>query len=433
MRKKTHSTKDIVSRLCRKNSSAGVALFMVMAAITLLAVLVAELTYSTQVSARMAYNHVDNIRVYYTLKAAFKLSLLRLIAYKHVKKQNPQILDAVGPDLINKIWSMPFLYPLPIPKEASEIEKDTVKKFLKESHLLGSYTAAITGESNKFNLNNLFIKEIPKPQAQNPTPPTPGTPTPNPQSPTPPEKVDFTPALEDVIAVLLDQKKREDKDFEDTYRHVEAKDIVTAIKYYIEKESPSSNLPGFKVFTPKLAPFYSLSELHLIPGIDDELYNLIEPALTVYATPGININKAEKKVFKALFPQLEDSELDDILRKRDDPDVGKPWKNVDEFWQSLNSSSVGRDLSSAKEKLKKANINLITDEMSFKISVQANYGLATRRLEAYVVLEPEKPKTNTPPPTGGTPPGVNVAGQPPQDKTSEKKQTGLNLIYWQVY
>jgi hypothetical protein len=84
----------------------------------------------------MAYNGIDNLKAYYTAKAGMKISLLRLSAYLQVKKfvsQSKQeaIKSIFIEEVIEKLWSFPFVYPLPILKENTESETDMIKKFMR--------------------------------------------------------------------------------------------------------------------------------------------------------------------------------------------------------------------------------------------------------------------------------------------------------------
>ncbi len=443
----------------REGSQRGIALFMVMGSIALLAVLIAELNYSVQISSRMSYNYLDNLKAYYLVKSAFKFSEVRLRAYLQVKNYtddpaNKAVKESLPKGTLDKIWSLPMLYPLPIPKEASMAEGDAVKDFLKESALVGTYTASITGESSKLNINNLFVKKLPAPDgpsgasgasgASGTLPATPPTTSPTGASGSTAPDMEFRPVLTQMITNLIEQKKTQDREFADVFRNLQGEDVVTAIEYYMFPDKPLSNLPGFKQFKPKLAPLYSLTELHMIPGIEDELYSLLESALTVYTTPGITMNTISKKTLLSLFPEMTDPEADDVLRKRDDPDVGQPWASEDEFWDSIKATSAGKTIDAIKKRIAGAGIKFIPDELSFKISVLANVGQSTRRLEAYMILDPKAAKQGATPTQPGQPgqpgqpnqpappAGANGAGQPGQQDASAKKPTGLNLIYWRM-
>jgi hypothetical protein len=320
-------------------------------------------------------------------------------------------------------------------------ETDAIKTFMKESNLSGSFTAAITGQSTRLNINNLLVKKL-KADARNRQ----RTPTPNPsptsggdegQNVAQEKEVNFRAVLEPAINSVIEQKKDSDREFAEIYRTVTGKDVVDAIEAYLFRDAPPSNLPGFRPFKAKEAPFYSLSELHLIPGIDDGLYDVLEPLLTVYSTAGINVNTLDKTGLLALVPEMTVEEAEDVLRKRDDPQVGQKFANEEAFWTAIGATSAGRNLEDIKGRLTAANLKIITEEQSFKIGVHSTVGMSTRRLEAYVTLDTSG-KKKTPQPGPSPSPGAILPTQDPnvppgqKDDASSKKTSGVNLIYWRM-
>ena len=97
---------------------------MVMAAISVLSILVTEFAYIAQVNQRMAYDSMDQVKAHYLAKAGVKLSLLRLKAYAQLKpddrreqpdgasSSNP-LAGAIPKSVLDKVWNFPFMYPLP--------------------------------------------------------------------------------------------------------------------------------------------------------------------------------------------------------------------------------------------------------------------------------------------------------------------------------
>jgi type II secretory pathway component PulK len=444
-RKKIFNQKD-------KKSNSGIALFMVMSTLAVLSVLIADLTYTVHVNSRMAYNSIDNLKAYYLAKAGYRLSLLRLKAYLSIQntlnqnKSSP-IAKSIPSELIDMIWNIPFLYPIPVMPKMTLTQKEAIEKFTKESSLSGSFTTIISAESSKINLNNIFLKEInieqddsktsSQDQSTTVSPSTSqATTASNPQNPTKQKtqttkkEIDFRPFLESIITSTLEAKKTKDREFSDIYRNVQGKDIVSAIYAYLFPNEPNSELPGFKPIQPKNAPFYSLTELHLIPGIDDTLYDLLSPLFTTFTTVGIHVNSADKHIFHALFPEATDEDIANLMRKRDDPDVGKPWTDADSFWKDAESVLSSNIVQAAKDRLDKVGLKIITNEKSFKITVIANQGLSTKRLEAYVVItDPKDSKKSNQNPNIMNP---SSNFQSNSNNTSTKKNSSLNLVYWRV-
>ena len=87
--------------------SSGIALFMVIAAVSVLAILVSEFTYISQISQMIAYGALDQAKAHYMAKSALKLSLLRLKAYQFAKNKfsGPSAAAMGIPNsLIEQIW-----------------------------------------------------------------------------------------------------------------------------------------------------------------------------------------------------------------------------------------------------------------------------------------------------------------------------------------
>ena len=147
---------------------SGVALFMVISAMTVLTVLATEFTYVAQVNARMAIDSVDQIKAHYLAKTGLKLSLLRLRAYKQLKSMSKKSNNSnagansgasasgfsIPQEMLDQIWSFPFVYPIPTELPGLTLsQKDEIKKFESESTLQGRFSATIESQSNKLNLN----------------------------------------------------------------------------------------------------------------------------------------------------------------------------------------------------------------------------------------------------------------------------------------
>lgn len=433
-----------------RKKPAGIALFMMMSALAVLSVVVAELVYSIHMHSRLAYNYVDGLKAYYSAKGGYKLGLLRLVLYKQVKdymgkEQNKAIAGVVGDALIEKVWNMPFVYPVPIGEDATMAQKDAIKAFEKESNVEGSYMVTLSSEGGRINLNNLLVT-VPTPE---PTPtPSPAARTTRGAAPAPaptpsasaPAEVEFQPVVMQTLDRLLQSRKESDRDFAEVYRDVTGSDILTALMYYMKPDPrqppPRPNLPDWGEFTPKNGPLYSLSEIHLIKGIDDTLFNLIEPSFTVFSTPGINVNTATKMTIWSLVPEMSDEDINNVMKARDDPEEGKPFESADKFWEAIGRTSAASRVEAAKERLTKAGLRIITTEESFKIVSSAKVGLSTRTIEAQVLMGRQNPQAQGQ--GQGQQPAQPQQGQNPQaqqgaQNPSASRNGGINLVYWRLY
>ena len=408
---------------------SGVALFMVIAAMAVLSLLVSEFTYVAQVNHKVAVEGLDQLKAHYLAKSGFKLSLLRLKAYKNVKgflgdsKNNPgisAIASAIPKQLIDQIWSFPIVYPFPTNLPGlSPGDRDRIQKFLDESGLDGQFSALIQSESYRFNLNGLLAAySVKKPDPQPTQTPSPApTATPSPAATTTP----FSPeearkSLSEFLAGLFNKKLESDESFAYEYRDFNFEDLVDQMIAWVdgsyEQRYPVSDHP----IKMKKGPLYSLSELHMLPLMDDRLFNLFTPSLTASPTPGINVNTIDQATLRAIFPNLTDEEVNEFFKYRDDPEKDNHFKKPDDFYSYIlkNMSTLRGDekeLDRLKQDLEKRGIRFITDESEFKITITAQANKARKVLEAWVRLE-DKVTTggNTQPSSSGQPSPSGVIG-----------------------
>ena len=89
----------------------------------------------------------------------------------------------------------------------------------------------------------------------------------------------------------------------------------------------------------KNAHFESLSELHLLKGVTDEVYRTLTPYLTV-ATPApgkININTADPLVLRALDPRISHALADRIVKAR-------PFRRIEDLDRVSGMTQIAKEL-----------------------------------------------------------------------------------------
>lgn len=422
---------------------------MVIAAIALLSVIVTEFTYVTQVNQKMAYDSSDQLKAHYMAKTGLKISLLRLKAYQSVKKALSGAGGSAGASglvpkqLLEKIWSFPFLFPIPtqIPG-MSATQKEKIGEFQKESSLDGSFSAVIESESSKYNLNMILAPFAPigASGASGPSGPPANPPgSAGASGPTAPSGPTFNveaarESLQTYLRSVIEGKFQDDPDFQAEYRDLRIEDLADNIIAWADRTYERRTPPAREMIPPKGAPFYSVSELHMIDGVDDRIYNLLAPTLTASPTPGVNVNSIEAGVLKALVPGIQKEEVEDFFKFRDSDQEDNLFKEEKDFFDYLLKNIGGfrndtAELRRYQEDLKKRNIRVVVDETNFKITVQANVNQATRTIEAWVTLgKPAEagagaraPRNSAP---GAPPP---VAGPPPTDDETENEASGSGL------
>ncbi len=421
----------------KKSDESGIALFMVIAAMTILSVVVTEFTYVAQVNARSTVDSSDQLKAHYLAKTGFKLSLLRLRAYKELKAFGGagSKLPSIPKGILDQVWSFPFFYPIPGNAPGLTIVmKDEISKFQTESTLPGRFTAIIESESTKVGINSLLVPMAPAPAPSPSVQPTPGQPVSKPSGKPPGYEVEEArKGFKDLITQIIEEKFKKDQDFAAEYRDLEVEELYDNILGWMDFTYQPKNASGRQVVPYKRGPFFSMNELHMIHPIDVGLFNLLAPIFTPFITPGINVNRVEEPMLRALLSGITDEEVVLFYKDRDSEEVDGKFKDAEQFWKYvsgnvgvLKSSTAVDDL---KLRLVKQGIQILTDEEIFKITVTAEVNKATRILEAWILIDSGTKKPSAPPPdAAGTNPGIAAPGDD-SGAAPQPNAAGLRILY----
>jgi general secretion pathway protein K len=425
-------------------NQSGIALFMVIAAVSVLSILVTEFTYVAQVNQKIAFDGMDQLKAHYLAKTGLKLSLLRLKIFVATKQFVAGLSKGAGAggksmvpnSLLEKIWSFPFMYPIPteIPG-LLPADKDRIKAFTKASNLEGAFSAQIDSESGKYNLNMLLAGYAPKPSASPSPTPAPNGAANNGQPPAPaPSPQVFSPEearhnLKTFMSELMRPKMEADTAWADFYRDPALlEDIVDYITAWADRTYEAKQ--SRNTIPMKKAPFYHVSELHMIPGMDDDLYELFAPNFTTGRTPGINVNTMTEPTLRALFADITEEEAKEFFKFRDSQEEDNKFDSGDKFLEYIGKTTKAYGNAATMDKLKeffkKANIYFVTDETEFKITVKATLNQSSRLIEAWVSLSPQSSATSSGSGKPATGTGVNpqAANPNPQNPNDPGAPTG---------
>ncbi len=407
-----------------KENKSGVALFIVLAAMATLSIFVGEITYTAQINQKLAYDRLDQIKAHALAKSGLRLGLLRIKAYAELKKTVGDLAKSAGASaaavssavpkaILEKIWSEPITIPFTgdisgLPTAA----RDPLLKFRKDSGMEGKLYISIQAQSSRFNLNShlaaFAASNAPASGSPTPTPsPVPATggtavaaatatPTPAPFNPETARQL-----LTEQLRQSFQKKFEEDQKFRDQYSSFRIEDLADEIVgwsdlTYESLRAQQSSIPF------KKAPFYDISELHYLPSIDDDLYNLLAPQFNASANSEININLINDEVLKSLVPQMTTEERKKFFAYRDqgtdNPNANTTsgssdgsFKDTDEFYKYLKgkvNAFGGSDtkINDFKTALVQRGVNLVTDESNFIIHIEATVQQTKRTLEAMVSL-----------------------------------------------
>ena len=383
----------------------GVALMMIMTAIILLMAIYGEFTFESKISRIKATNVMDRSQAKLLAESGLQMAMTRLKLYKEAFNKiesNSAAKSQVPPQLLNQLWEVPFIFPVPLGKGANATMKETIKKFTDDSLLEGSMRVTVTNVSNRMNLNLLRFdtakrKAIdPNDQGQQYEDPNDGIIDASPTAMQ--NNVSVDQSLYFLLKRLVDDKKEKDAAFDERYSNINYQELVTNLKFYISDyqsllsdplsgaaESNFQRLP----LTPKYGPLSSASELYSIPGWNDELIELIQNEFSVYPSAQIDLNKLTSNMLKILVPNIDDEQITSFFEYRDNPEQPKFFNTIDDFkrWvvdiERIVSDSVFAD---RIEKFTKAGITFGSNPNLFKVISEGLFNRSTYTLVAYVYM-----------------------------------------------
>lgn len=417
-------TKEIKTIL---RNQSGVAIMMVMTAMLLLMAIYGEFTFESKIARLKATNILDKSQAKLLAESGLQLAMTRLRLYKeafNTVQNNPNAKNMVPVQLLNQLWEVPFIYPIPLGKNANSSFKATVDLFAKESLLDGEFKVSIQNLSNRMNLNLLRIdmtKVNPDPQVDDG------------QDDYSSLNLSDTAILSDVsidqslyflLKKLVDQKREKDESFDDRYSRLNYQEMITNLKYYMsdygsmlqdplvgESEATYQRVP----LAPKFGPLSSSSELFSIPGWNDELIELIQNEFSVYPSTQIDFNKITSNMLKILIPTLTEEDIKEFFIWRDDPEQPRYINSKADFKKYIVEQERLMNDTDFEERMKQFEQKGFTfgsNPNLFKIVSEGTYNRANYTLVAYVVLPKNAPTVVTNPGAQpGTQPGATGGAQ----------------------
>lgn len=398
---------------------SGAALMMALFSVMVLMVIATEMMYQTTVEAKVSSQSVNQVKAYYSAKAAVELGLLRVFAYRSV-------VSAVGdsiPDktMLDLIYTFPLSWPPNLGDNLTIATKDSIDASTKGSLIKGSWSMSISGEGSKIDINDLAS----------------------------PSKV-VAEATRKQIGQILDSQLEDNQEFAEANSGLNVPKLLNNITDWIDEDKTSRNggdeRAAYQSFQteerndeiPPNQAFKTLGELHMVAGMTDEIFNLLAPRITIFGTKGINVNNASKEVIQSLDASITAEIAQKIIEQRNDPNRG-PFKNLDDFIGVLQSLGVNTsEIAQGKEE----KIPLIFDaEYNFRVVGTGKAGPVIKEITAITYdldsikgrlgdfLAKQRAAENPPdnPPPGGPAPTPTPA---PNNQKTKVPKGRPNVVYW---
>lgn len=384
-------------------SESGIALMMVMTAMILLMAIWGEFTFESKISRIKTVNILDKAQSKLLAESGVQMAMARLRLYKEAHNYlegNQSAKDAVPKQLLNQLWEVPYIYPLPVGKDAARTFKDAVEKFQEESLLEGEMRVTIQNISNRLNLNVLRYDIMKNQKLAS------GEETANfnirlQNSNNPNAAATMPEAILAHLIKLINDKKEEDENFENKYSRIEPETLLAYIQHFTSDKAIQRNDMNPDVersfeeleITPKFGPLTSQSELYLMAGWPDDVIDLITQEFSIYPNNVIDLNKINKSMLRLLIPQIDDAQMADFFEYRDNPDMPRYFNTLEEFRKYI--TQVGRVMGEADfdqrfEVLQKLGIEFGASPQMFRIISEGIYNRSTYTLVATVYLPKQK-------------------------------------------
>jgi len=392
------------------NNKSGVALMMIMTSIIILMAIYGQFTFDSKISRIKATNIIDKSQAKLLAESGLQLAMARLRLYQAAYNKiqsNKAAKDIVSGRLLNQLWEVPFLYPIPLPKDATIGLKNTVEKFQEESLLEGEMNVSIQNISNRLNLN-LLRMDMSKfdPEANDPDHTSQiDLGLMNERS----SDLSIAQTIYNIIRTNVDLKKEKDELFYERANNLNYQNLISNLKFFIsdyqslnqdpfssEAEDAFNRIP----LRPKYGPMSSDSELYSIPGWNDEIVELVKNEFTAHPSSQIDLNKITPTILKILFPEMNVSEdsIPDFYAYKDDPEDPKYFNSINDFKNYFVRIANIMDEEKFDERIRYLELKGIRfgpNPNFFKVVSEGSYNRSTYTLIAFVSLPVQHQNTTS--------------------------------------
>ena len=336
-------------------NNRGMAMIMAVSTMALIIYLAVEIMYDTSVEYNVNSQELNRMKAYYAARGSVEIGLLRIKIYQTVKnKLGDNLKNSPYAPYIDQIWSFPIQWPLPTAL-LNAVDKDSAEEKKEESLVDAQYTLDIADEGSKIDVNDLI---------------------------SPSETLRKN--TEKMLLSLFEERVKSDDQFRKEYGNFRFEDLIGAMKDFMSPTWNGTNgdkRSQYSEFqTQELPPnrgFRTVGELRLIPNMDDNLFDILEPRITIYGLKGVNPNTASSEALQSLDPGITKDVAQMILQERQK----NPFTSAEEFF-SFASEKSGQKLKAQKTEEWPITFESMT---SFRLTANGDYQGSTRKIVAIVM------------------------------------------------
>jgi hypothetical protein len=383
------------------NNQRGVALMMIITSIVILTAIYSEFTFESKISRIKTTNILDKSQAKLLAESGLQLAMTRLRLYKEAYNKvqsNKQIKDLVSAQLLNQLWEVPFIYPIPITSEASAGFKSTVEKFQDESLLEGEMKVSVQNISNRLNLNLLRLDmtkittedEINSDSSEINL----GGSSEN------AGEISIAQMIFNILKINIDYKSQQDELFQARASSYNYQNMISSLKYYISDFQQVSTDPylseaedGFQKIniSPKFGPLASSSELYMIPGWNDEIVELVLNEFSSHPSSQIDLNQISPTLLKVLLPVMATNEdyITDFFAYKNDTENPKFFNSIEDLKKYIVDVAQLMGATDFDERIQLFQAKGVTfgpNPNFFKIISEGTYNRSNYTLIAFVLI-----------------------------------------------
>lgn len=434
------------------HNQQGVAIFIVMSAVAVLAFLLADMVYETKLNKIKVYNQQDKLQARLNAEAGLKFAMAKLKIYqaaRNIYEKDENIKQFITADQLEQILTGPFAFPIPAAMlaQANVIQRSAINDFSKSIILPGEVSVTMKSVSGLINVNAL---RVPKPDQEEASIPYQQEEPDDQDNPDQKKKKSLDAFMEDELKKLienrLNKKREEDENFDTLFEKPDPNLLTKELKYYVNfaedfDDPEKGEIEAlYQKSMAKHAPLVSLSELYLLEGWNDALIDLVKDELTVHAVSVISLNSLTEGQLRFLFPSLTDEQVKEFykIKNGDEENNTKPqeFKKLEDFKEVMVEkiqAVEGADFDQRIKEFSDADISFGSAGTMFKVVSRGLYERSTYTIEAYVDM-PLKPtstvakKENTQTPSDDEEVPAPIAPDKTNQDKDKKTKSAIELM-----
>lgn len=277
-------------------------MLLVLTSVVILSLIIVELNYNTRISSAISGNYRDETAAYYLARSSVNVALLRIGIASKAKSFEIGGFKLPA-EVISLIIILPFIFPPPLEllamtgsaEDADLGMKDTVEKIKTDTNIasVGYFDHNISSMDTALNINAITLSE------------------------------NSISAFKEQMKSYYVSKVQKDESFAHRWPVEKYDRVLNNIIDWIDTDTSSRNGGDENIVYQKKLPAYktrdyfipTLTELHMVDEMDDEMFDFIAPMVSIFSSGSINMNHATAEMWKSIDDRLSDEEIKALMEK----------------------------------------------------------------------------------------------------------------------